>query len=283
MNAELRAAHFARLHRQREGRERSVRRVGRLTIPLLERPGEQIGTVVWPGAQLLAEALAADDPGRRWPAQGCAGARIIELGSGVGLCGIAAAMLGAHVVLTERADVLPLLRLNVGAEAVQQQARRAGGTARAQELSWGKDEAQRLLSTLAAPASFDFILGADIVYTQAPLAALHDTVCALCPPDSATTLLLAYRQRDAAVEARFFEALRASGFVLVRSHTASEAEGEGEGEAELLPDPAQAQAPTQPQQGQARKVAQQLLAFQRRAVPFEDGGDGVGAATCSSR
>ena len=253
MNAELRSAHFARLQRQREGRKRSVH-VGKLQIPVLERPGEQIGTVVWPGAHLLAEALAAHDTERRWPPQGCAGARVIELGSGVGLCGIAAAMLGADVTLTERSDVLPLLSLNVQDGDVQQQVRRAGGTARVRELNWGADGVHQLLASLAPhqqkasePASgavrafFDLILGADIVYTQAPLGALHDTVCALCPPGSSTTLLLAYRQRDAAIEARFFEALRGSGFVLVRSFT---------------------EAPEQ--QG---REAQKLLAFRRQEVP----------------
>lgn len=41
------------------------------------------------------------------------GKRTLELGSGMGLAGMAAAMLGAHVVLTDVGDVLPLLARNV--------------------------------------------------------------------------------------------------------------------------------------------------------------------------
>ena len=53
------------------------------------------------------------------------GRQVLELGSGTGIGGIAAALLGAQVVLTDRADTLPLLQRNVHlhAEAISQ----AGG------------------------------------------------------------------------------------------------------------------------------------------------------------
>lgn len=40
------------------------------------------------------------------------GKRVLELGAGMGLGGIAFSMLGAEVVLTDTNDVLPLLRRN---------------------------------------------------------------------------------------------------------------------------------------------------------------------------
>eukprot|EP00937_MAST-01D_sp_MAST-1D-sp2_P002551 g2551.t1 len=164
--------------------------------------GAEIGTVVWPGAQLLGAALAE----RRWPRGGCAGRSVIELGSGVGLCGIAAAMMGARVVLTERDDLLPLLRANVGAAQVQAAVRAAGGSASAQPLDWTQKGAVARLS--ASRGGFDLILGADVVYAQAPLGALCSTLCELCPAGAETTLLLAYRERNAAVEGRFFAELK---------------------------------------------------------------------------
>lgn len=47
---------------------------------------------------------------------------MLELGSGTGIVGITAALLGAHVVLTDRTDTLPLLQRNVQlhAEAISQ-------------------------------------------------------------------------------------------------------------------------------------------------------------------
>lgn len=41
----------------------------------------------------------------------------MELGSGTGIAGIAAALLGAYVVLTDRAGTLPLLQSNVDQHA----------------------------------------------------------------------------------------------------------------------------------------------------------------------
>ena len=40
------------------------------------------------------------------------GKRVLELGAGMGLGGIAFSMLGAEVILTDTSDVLPLLRRN---------------------------------------------------------------------------------------------------------------------------------------------------------------------------
>lgn len=41
------------------------------------------------------------------------GRQILELGAGTGIVGIAAALLGAHVLLTDRQDILPSLQRNV--------------------------------------------------------------------------------------------------------------------------------------------------------------------------
>lgn len=40
------------------------------------------------------------------------GKRVLELGAGMGLCSLALAVQGAHVIVTDLAPVLPLLRAN---------------------------------------------------------------------------------------------------------------------------------------------------------------------------
>lgn len=76
----------------------------------------EAGVVVWDAALVLAHYLAAAvDRGRLR----LAGARVLELGAGTGCAGLAAAALGAaEVVLTDRPQLLPLLRHNVEARCL---------------------------------------------------------------------------------------------------------------------------------------------------------------------
>jgi len=75
--------------------------------------------------------------------------RTIELGAGVGLAGIAMSRLGANVLLTDLASVVPLLEKNVSANC----------TGNVAAYCWGDDA-----SALSPP--FDYIIGADIIYNE---------------------------------------------------------------------------------------------------------------------
>lgn len=127
-----------------------------------------------------------------------AASSVLELGSGTGVVGIAAACSGAHVVATDRAGVLPLLRGNVQLNAAQIQA--AGGSVRVMEYDWGEtflaqacrgggdSEEGGLESRAGAHSadgtswraggnfppdlSFEWVLGADLVYAAAGVPAL---------------------------------------------------------------------------------------------------------------
>ena len=92
--------------------------LGPHTITLEQIDGEsesesEQGTI-WNGGVVLARALAEGAVQEDW--QHC---RVLELGSGTGLCGIVAAKLGAReTVLTDLAPLLPLLERNAAANAV---------------------------------------------------------------------------------------------------------------------------------------------------------------------
>jgi ribosomal protein L11 methylase PrmA len=61
------------------------------------------GTVVWPSSVVLTQLMQSAPQLRRR----LAGARVLELGAGMGMVGMAAAMLGANrLVLTDRGDPL---------------------------------------------------------------------------------------------------------------------------------------------------------------------------------
>lgn len=64
-----------------------------------------------------------------------AGARVLDLGTGTGLVGIAAACVGARVLLTDLPQLLPLTALNIEANAAA--IREGGGEAVTAPLVWG--------------------------------------------------------------------------------------------------------------------------------------------------
>ncbi len=98
---------------------------------------------LWPSGLALARAVTALD---------VRGARVLELGAGLGLPSLAAALGGADVLATDWADdAVELLRRN---------AERNGIALRAESVRW--DEPESLLR--AAPWSL--VLGADLLYER---------------------------------------------------------------------------------------------------------------------
>ncbi|KAL8474447.1 hypothetical protein ACS0TY_031060 [Phlomoides rotata] len=84
--------------------------------------------------------------------------RILELGSGTGLVGIAAAaLLGARVTVTDLPHVLPNLQFNVDANAAALGLR--GGAVEVAPLSWGETQQMD-----AVGRDYDVVLGSDVVY-----------------------------------------------------------------------------------------------------------------------
>ncbi|NXS60012.1 MT21A methyltransferase, partial [Brachypteracias leptosomus] len=131
---------------------------------------------------------------------------VIELGAGTGLLGIVATLLGkgfffclltltvclrhmllyclgARVTITDRAAALEFLESNVHANLPSELRPRAV----VKELTWGKDLGN------FTPGSFDFILGADIVYLEETFAELLQTLEHLC--SEKTVILLSCRIR----------------------------------------------------------------------------------------
>lgn len=96
--------------------------------------------------------------------------RILELGSGTGLVGIAAAaLLGANVTATDLPHVLPNLHFNVEANSKILQVN--GGEVKVEALSWGAAEHME-----AVGKEYDLILGTDVVYHDHLYAPLIETL-----------------------------------------------------------------------------------------------------------
>ena len=106
---------------------------------------------LWPSAVVLARIAASS---------GCAGRRVLELGCGLGLPSIAAALAGADVLAT---DWSPHAVAFAAANAS-----RNGATLRTALCSWKEPAA------LLAEAPWDLVLAADVLYEQRNVVQLLD-------------------------------------------------------------------------------------------------------------
>ena len=126
------------------------------------------------------------------------GAKVVELGAGLGLTSMviataAQAVGGSHeaarprsVVVTDgHAPVVELCRQNVQANLSDHEVSACG--LEVQRLGWGAS-----VSALG-PEPFDVILGSDVVYHPAPLPLLLDSILSLCGPS--TCVVIAYTPR----------------------------------------------------------------------------------------
>ncbi|KFP02499.1 Protein N-lysine methyltransferase METTL21A, partial [Calypte anna] len=135
-----------------------------------------VAAVVWDAAVVLCAYLEMGGVDLR-------DRSVIELGAGTGLLGIVATLLGARVTITDRAVALELLESNVQANLPPELRPRAV----VKELTWGKDLGN------FPPGTFDFILGADIVYLEETFEELLQTLEHLCSEQA--VILLSCRIR----------------------------------------------------------------------------------------
>lgn len=145
------------------------------------------------------------------------GARVIELGAGVGLCGLVAAARGASVLLTDTEELQPLLRDNIGIADNKAAVAASGGSIVAETLSWGRDLPAHVRGAVGSGTGagggvqLDVVLGADIVYRKESFGPLLQTLDTLIPPGSDATFLLGYRRRGED-EDQWFSAMERLGF-----------------------------------------------------------------------
>ncbi|XP_078089654.1 EEF1A lysine methyltransferase 3-like [Mustelus asterias] len=93
------------------------------------------------------------------------GKKVLELGSGTGLVGILAVLLGGHVTITDVSETLRQIEYNVAANIPVSSKHRS----KVRALYWGTDHHEY-------PSDFDFILGSDIVYSPSQFSNIVETL-----------------------------------------------------------------------------------------------------------
>jgi len=195
---------------------------GELTLPLckgLVSSSLTTGNVLWTSASVLSSFLelelqrvllssslaASDDIDRVIDVRGM---RVLELGAGLGLSGITAALLGAReVVFTDGNEDLSLLRKNIeiAREAMTSSLVVAPSDLPmmdARQLLWGEDGAS-VESELMRTEGFDLIIAADVIYEPRFIRPLLQTMYNLSSPSSSSSankqpaeVLLFYEKHD---------------------------------------------------------------------------------------
>ncbi|XP_062077964.1 uncharacterized protein LOC133782646 [Humulus lupulus] len=168
------------------------------SLSVLQSPSSLItpgvtGSVMWDSGIVLGKFLEhAVDSGML----NLHGKKIVELGSGCGLVGCIAALLGGQVILTDLPDRLRLLKKNVQVNLDHGNVR---GSATVIELIWGDDP-----DTQVIEPSPDFVLGSDVIYSEGAVSDLLETLQQLC--GSNTTIILAGELRNDAILEYFLKA-----------------------------------------------------------------------------
>lgn len=168
---------------------------------------EWLASEIWPAAFALIRAM---EQRPEWRSSLRCAHKVVDLGSGTGACGIAAAALGArHVLLTDKSSSLSLLRQNAN------ECEELPGIVEVCALSWQSD----WTTDDVIPHGVDVVLASDClnpIYGSSHATALAATIAALlCRATSTGFALVAqtvWGRREA--ETEFLSACRCHGLEL---------------------------------------------------------------------
>lgn len=163
--------------------------------------GDDLGLKTWAASYLLAKRLHTLQCTQAGKGERL---RVLELGSGTGLVGLAMAGLGADVVLTDLPSIYANLARNAEANASLIEQR--GGTLRTGVLDWTDPHSCTLFPRGTASTDgdgealtekFPLILAADSLYSPSHPQMLVDTIAAWLSENDEAELVVEFPYRDA--------------------------------------------------------------------------------------
>lgn len=151
------------------------------------------GLTLWRASEYLCQYMAKH-------AQLLQGKRVLELGAGLGLCGVLAYRLGSNVCLTDGdTDALVYLRENVQRNTCT---RDGCGTVSCRQLLWGQETSMVFLEKHAKGELYDVLLASDIIYAECIIQPLWETVQTLLSRPNGV-FIMAFARRKVPVSIDF--------------------------------------------------------------------------------
>lgn len=174
---------------------------------------DNMGSKTWASAFLLAKRLVTLK--EQLPPLTVT-SRILELGAGTGLVGIAAAVVfDAHVILTDLPEIVPNLDRNIESNKTILQT--GNSKANAAILDWSTPELLHADTFELAQNSFPMILAADVIYSpeHATLLVKAITYHLSQSPDSRVVIEIPLREAFASERQDLRDCMAAAGLVLL--------------------------------------------------------------------
>ncbi|KAF8609463.1 hypothetical protein BDV93DRAFT_550982 [Ceratobasidium sp. AG-I] len=158
-----------------------------LPVKLVVDASPGCGGVAWPAGEVLSRYLARKGS--------LAGQCVVELGSGTGLVGLVAGLLGAKkVVITDQEQLMKIMQSNIELNGLKDRVL-------ASILNWGEP------LPLDFPETVSLILAADCVYAEPAFPLLVSTLKDLNDKYASADILFCYKKRRKA-DKRFFGLLK---------------------------------------------------------------------------
>jgi predicted nicotinamide N-methyase len=174
-------------------------------------PGET-GWRVWDAGMILAKMFESHVQPRQ---------TVLDLGCGSGISGIAAALCGADVTLSDKAAVEARTMHNVALNG--QNVAAAGGQCVFRVLDWQRlPPSSTPLSQVGLPYErYDFVVASDVLWAPVFIKPFLE-VLRLTVRDSATTVIIVQKIRDPSIDEEFIATLPKAGFTLVKNELSTD-------------------------------------------------------------
>mmetsp|Transcript_37593 Transcript_37593/g.100211 ORF Transcript_37593/g.100211 Transcript_37593/m.100211 type:complete len:415 (-) Transcript_37593:15-1259(-) len=170
------------------------------------------GGAIWAAGVVLAQQLLSQPPPPSVGAPSWKGLRILELGSGTGMAGLAAAASGAEVLLTDRQDLVALMQQNIGLNNATFAC--SSGKALCGVYDWLTEPPPEVLRP------WDLVIAADVIYSFAAVEPFAQALCAVLAPPApvdegvrvgAPLAIYAHNPRSSDLDAEMLKAFEARG------------------------------------------------------------------------